>query len=226
MRQASTRFSDEQRRQIRQAVAQAESRTSAEIVPAVATASGRYDRPEDIVGLWLAMIALAVAWWLLPAAPTESGTWGGTPEWGRLLAMVAAAVAGFAAGTAVAGRVGWLRRLFTPRRQMRDEVAARARAVFFDRRVYRTVAGTGLVVYVSLYERGAAVLADQSVLDKLGQAAIDELCAALTSRLREVHPADAICEVIGLAGEKLATVLPRAEGDINELPDALVILDG
>ena len=45
-------FSDEQRRAVAQAVAEAEGKTSAEIVPVVATASGRYDRAEDIVGLW------------------------------------------------------------------------------------------------------------------------------------------------------------------------------
>jgi putative membrane protein len=226
MRQASTRFSDEQRKRIQQAVAQAESRTSAEIVPVVATASGRYDRPEDIVGLWLGTIGLVVAWRLLPATPMESGTWGGTPEWGRLLLMVIVAVAGFVVGAAVASRVAWLRLLFTPRRQMREEVSARARAVFFDRRVHRTAGGTGLLVYVSLYERMAAVLADQSVVDKLGQAAIDELCIALTGRLRDMHPADAICQTIGVAGGKLAPVLPCTQGDINELPDALVVLDG
>ena len=72
-------------------------------------------------------------------------------------------------------------------RKMRDEVAARARAVFFDGRVHHTAGATGLLVYVSLYERMAAVLADQSVLDRLGQDAVDELCGVLTAGLQEVH---------------------------------------
>ena len=206
-------------------MAEAERRTSAEIVPVVATASGRYDRPEDIVGLWLGMIGLIVAWWVLPVAPMESGSWGGMPEWERLLIVVVAAVAGFVIGAVLASHVGWLRLLFTPRRQMRDEVAARARAVFFDSRVHHTTGNTGLLVYVSLYERMAAVLADQSIMDKLGQDVLDELCAALTRKLRDLHPADAICQTIGVAGEKLAPVLPRAEDDINELSDTLIILD-
>jgi putative membrane protein len=225
MRPASKHFSDEQRRAIEQAVVEAERTTSAEIVPVVATASGRYDRPEDIVGLWMGIIGLIVAWWVLPVVPTESGSWGGMPEWERLLIVVVAAVAGFVIGAVLASHVGWLRLLFTSRRQMRDEVAARARAVFFDQRVHRTAGATGLLVYVSFYERVAAVLADYNVVDKLGQAALDELCAMLTSRLREVHPADALCHVIGVAGERLAAALPRTGGDVNELPDALVVLD-
>ena len=225
MRQASKWFNDEQRRQVDRAVADAESKTSAEIMPVVATASGRYDRPEDMVGLWLAMIALIVASCLLPAAQTDSGTWGGTSPWVRLSIIVVAAVAAFVVGAALASRIGWLRRLFTPARQMRDEVAARARAVFFDSRVHHTAGATGLLIYVSLYEHVAAVLADQAVIDKLGQGPIDELCRSLTDMLRETHPADAMCRIIASAGEKLAPVLPRAEDDVNELPDALVILD-
>jgi putative membrane protein len=225
MRQASEHFSDEQRRTVAHAVVEAERKTSAEIVPVVATASGRYDRPEDIVGLWLGIIGLIVAWWVLPVAATESGSWGGMPEWERLLIVVVAAVAGFVIGAVLASHVGWLRLLFTPRRQMRDEVTARARAVFFDSRVHHTTGNTGLLVYVSLYERMAAVLADQSIMDKLGQDVLDELCAALTRNLRELHPADAISQTISVAGEKLAPVLPRAEDDVNERSDSLILLD-
>ena len=206
-------------------MAEAESKTSAEILPVVATASGRYDRSEDIVGLWLAMIGLIVTWVLLPTAHAESGSWDGTPRWVGLLAMVVVAVAGFVLGAVIAGRVCWLRRLFTPRQQLRDEVAARARAVFFDGRVHHTAGATGLLVYVSLYEHMAALLADQNVLDKLGQDAVDELCGALTASLHETHPAEAICRTVTAVGERLAPVLPRADDDVNELPNALVTLD-
>ncbi len=225
MQQASQQFSEQQRAEVDRAVAEAESKTSAEILPVVATASGRYDRPEDIVGLWLAMIGLIAVWILLPTAEAESGSWGGMPPWVKLVVMVAAAVAGFVLGAVIASRVGWLRRLFTPRQQMRDEVAARARTVFFDGRVHHTAGATGLLVYVSLYEHMAAVLADQSILDKLGQDAVDELCGVLTASLHEAHPAEAICRTVNVAGEKLAAVLPRADDDVNELPDALLTLD-
>ena len=211
MQRASKSFSDEQRKQIDRAVAEAEAKTSAEILPVVATASGRYDRPEDIVGLWLAMIAVIAGWLLLPPAENESGNWG---------AVVACVV-----GATLASRIGWLRLLFTPKCQMRDEVMARASSVFFDSRVHHTAGATGLLVYVSLYERMAAVLGDRSVVDKLGQHTLDELCAVLTCELRDAHPAEAVCRTIAAAGEKLASVLPRAEDDVNELPDGLVILD-
>ena len=226
MQRASEQFSDEQKNRIKAAVAEAESKTSAEIVPVVASASGRYDRPEDVVGLWLGLVCLGLAWWLLPQARAEAGSWGGGfPAWARLVGMLAATVIGFVGGAVIATYVGWLRRLFTPAAQMRDEVAARARGVFFDSSVHHTGGGTGLLVYVSLHERMAAILADQAVLDKLGQAALDELRDRLLAGIAAAGLTGARCEVIVAAGEKLGEVLPIAPDDVNELPNDLVLLD-
>jgi putative membrane protein len=211
-------------KRINEAVAAAESKTSAEIVPVVAAVSGRYDRPEDIVGLWVAVLALAVTWCLLPehAGP---GDWGAMPAWAHLLVLILAVVVGFVVGAVIGAHFDPLRHLFTPAQQMRDEVFIRSRQVFFDSRVHHTMGRTGLLIYVSLFERMAAVLADDAVVEKLGQAALDELCDQLMASLRTKSLADAICGTIAAAAPKLAAALPRAEGDINELPDALVILD-
>ena len=106
-----------------------------------------------------------------------------------------------------------------------NEVAERASAVFFDQRVYRTAGATGVLLYVSLYERKAVVLADRAIVDKLGPNALQDVCDTLTAHLRQSHPTNALCQAIAAVGEKLAPVLPRAADDINELPDALVTLD-
>ena len=209
---------------INEAVAAAEAKTSAEIVPVVAASSGRDDRPEDIVGLWFAAVALALAWWLLPEH-ARSGDWGALPSWAHLVVLIASVVVGFVAGAALGARVDGLRHLFTPAQQMRDEVLSRSRQVFFDSRVHHTVGRTGVLIYVSLFERRAAVLADDAVIEKLGQSALDELRDQLTSSLRTQPLADALCGALAAAGQRLAPVLPRAEGDINELPDALVVLE-
>ena len=53
MIKATRLITDADRQRINAAIADAELHTSAEIVPVVASASGRYDRAEDIAGLWL-----------------------------------------------------------------------------------------------------------------------------------------------------------------------------
>jgi putative membrane protein len=225
MTAAQRLFTPADHQQVTRAVADAELRTGAEIVPVVARASGRYDRPEDIVGLWTALLALAVTWCLLPSNQHESNSWGNfAPVW-QMVGLLMTVVVGFLVGTILASRLDWLRRLFTPQQQIADEVMARAKQVFFDRSVRRTVAGSGVLIFVSLFERRAAILADQSVVDKLGQPALDELCRQLTARLGTMSTTKALCEVIVAASEQLSTAVPRSSADVNELSDALVVLD-
>ena len=225
MQRASQLFSDEQRRQVDAAVGQAESKTSAELVPVVATASGRYDRAEDIVGLWFAILAAVTCSILLPLRTTETGSWGGSSLFWQILSFIVAMLVAFILGAAIASRVAWLRRLFTPGNEMRDDVAARAREVFFDKRIHGTSRRTGVLLYVSLFERMASVIADQQVIDKLGQPALDELCVELTAALHRGQPADALCDVLASAGNRLADAFPRADNEHNELSDALVTID-
>jgi putative membrane protein len=225
MTKASQLFSDEQRTAIDKSVAEAESKTSAEVVPVVTSSSGRYDRAEDIVGLWCALLAVIALWLLLPRPASEPGDWGVASSYWPLVSLVIGFVAAFIGGTVAGGKVGWLRRLFTPKRQMEEEVASRAREVFFDKRVHHTDGGTGLLIYVSLFERMATVIADEQVLQKLGQPALSELCTELTEALRVGHPADAVCKVIQDVGDRLALVLPRSEDDANQLSNALVTID-
>ena len=225
MKRASQLCDDGQIERINEAIVEAESHTSAEIVPVLATASGRYDRPEDMVGLWFGLALAAVAYLLVPNATQVPDSWGQTSSIWKLIIVLGCMVAGFIAGAVLGSRVAWLRRLCTPRRQMRDEVQTRARSVFFDNRIHRTAGGTGLLVYISLYERQAALIADETVTEKLGQAALDELCGELTSALSQGDIALAIIHSLNSVGQRLGDVMPRAEGDLNELPDALVTIN-
>lgn len=218
-------FSNAEHERINQAVQKAESTTSAEILPVVARSSGRYDRPEDIVGLWFAAVAIIIVWLLFPLPSVETGNWGALASWWQLVALLVGGLAGFVAGALVGERVDWLRRLFSPRSQMREEVFGRAREVFFDKRVHHTGGQSGVLLYVSLYERMAAVIADQSVLEKLSQEAIDELCREFTGRLHEGTAIEALCEAVDSVGRRLAPLLPRAADDVNELPDALIVIE-
>ena len=225
MPKVSQLFSDSDRTRINEAVGRAEAQTSAEIVPVVAASSGRYDRPEDVVGLWFAAGFFTAAWYFLPAATMQPGHWGGISAAAQLSVFIVAIVMGFFVGAWAAMQVDWLRRLFTPKAQMRDEVAGRARQVFFDGRVHHTAAASGLLIYVSLFEHMAEVFGDRSVVEKLGQEGLDDLCSQLRARLRAGSPADALVHVLDAAGERLGAVLTRAADGRNELPDALVVIE-
>lgn len=227
MQSASSLFSESDRLQINESVRLAEAGTSAEIVPVVATVSGRYDRAEDLIGLWLGVVlVIAVSvWWPAPGASLDSGSWGPDPAVIQSVKLIVAMVVGFIVGAVVGARVAWLRRLFTPANQMANEVTLRARSVFFDQRVHHTEASGGLLIYVSLFEHTAVILADHRILAAIGQTTVDELCQSLTEALRSLSPAEALCRTIQTAGHKLSAVMPRATNDVNELSDSLVTMD-
>jgi putative membrane protein len=221
---ASDAVNAAQRLEIEAAVTAAESRTSCEIVPVVATVSGRYDRSEDLVGMWLATVGAIVVWLILPRDRTAGG-WSNFPVWGEVLILALSIVVCFVAGAVAASRSGTLRRLFTPRRHMSEEVNLRARQLFFDRRVHHTTGASGILIYVSLHEHVAVVLGDRTVVDCLGESFLEGLCQRLTSDLRKRTIAESLCDVIQHATPALEKAMPRTEADANELPDALVLID-
>lgn len=218
-------LTDPELARINAAVAAAEAKTEAEIVPVVAAASGRYDRAEDLVGVWFGLMAMSLVWLLWPERVLRPGSWGGPwPLW-ELLALLVAFLIGFIAGAALASHFWILRRPFVTHRQIHEEVESKARQVFYDRRVHHTAGASGLLIYVSLFERHASIFADQTVLDRLGEPALKELCDGLTASLRTAPLTGALCRTIESAGDCLAAALPRTGEPNNEHPDAVVLLE-
>ncbi|MCB9895032.1 MAG: hypothetical protein H6839_11330 [Planctomycetes bacterium] len=223
MKKASKVFPEDDRKRVAEAVKVAEGKTSAEIVPVAATSSGRYDRSEDVIGLWIGVIALVVVWILFQDAQPDD--WGGTKLVVNLPIVLGIIVGGWLLGVVVANQIGWLRRLFTPRKELREEVQQAASKAFFDSRVHHTAGSTGVLIFVSLFEHVAVILADQQVMEKLGQEKLDQFRNDLTAKLREGKYSEAFCQTIEQIGTALGEVLPRADDDQNELEDALVLID-
>ncbi len=226
MKRASRYFADYDKNRIEQAVKDAETKTAAEIVPVLATESGRYDRAEDIVGLWTGVAAFAVAWLLLSFLGADETHWGTTWTRFEFPIYLAAIVLGFVVGALVSTYSGAFRGLFTPSNQMREEVNATASRIFYDQRIHHTRAATGLLIYVSLFEHMATIIADQRVMDALGQQALDEMCEKLVAGIKTGDAATAYCETIADAANRLKDALPRTDTPgADRLPNALIVID-
>lgn len=223
MKMASDFLTNEQLKSVEQAVAAAEGKTSVEIVPVVATASGRYDRAEDMVGLWVGSVLMVALWVFWPMPDIEAGDWGSSPAL-HYIGWLAALVGGFVAGAVAASKVGWLRRLVTSKTEMVEEVERRAREAFFDQRIHHTEGATGVLIYVSIYERLVCVLADDAVQKVLPDGEVQRLCDELTGTLG-TKPADGLAAVIASLGDTLAGPLPRSDDDVDELENAVVLID-
>ena len=224
MKRASSVFGESDRAAIARAVGEVERATSGEIVPVVATVSGRYDRAEDLFGLAVALAVLCGAWVLFQGTTEAPWIAGAVPRMGLGWVVLTVAI-GFVAGAALASRFPILRHPFIPHREMREEVERGAREAFSRSRVGRTADATGVLIYVSLYERMVRVLADDAVAAHVSDAQWQAVCDQVTAGMKAGNPAEGLAQAIRTSASLLAAQLPARPGDRNELPDALVILD-
>jgi len=226
MARASERFTEKDKQAIRDAVAEAEKKTSGEIVPVVATRSGRYDRSEDILGVILGVLAVAAVWLLFQKIEPKGGDWGGGLTIAfRLGSFLLTFVAAFVVGVVLSTFVPALAHPFIAKKELREEVLRSARQAFVEFRVRGTTGSTGILIYVSLFERMAWVLGDRAISEKLDQAKWDETKDLVIDGLRNGKPAEGICSAIRRCGELLLQHFPVAPDEVNELSNELQLID-
>ena len=213
---ASRLFSEDDRTCVAAAVAEAERGTAGEIVPVVATASGRYDRAECICGFTFALVVLAALWLIFQGVAPAGDNWEPAPALG-LLEVLGVLGGAFVAGVVAAGRLPILRRVFVTRGEMREEVERAAAAAFHRFRARRTTAATGMVLYVSLYERMVRVVGDDAIASKLAPADWEAVRDRMLGRISAGEPTDALLAGIEAAGALLREHFPAGPGDENEL---------
>jgi len=187
------------------AIRTVESTTSAEVVVAVRARSGHYRHTDYLVGFALSFVALLVFLF----DPHEFDI-----DWMPVDTLVA-----FVLGTLFSAGVSPLRRLLTSRKLMRANVTSAARAAFVELGIGRTSGRTGILVFVSKFERRVEVVPDIGVDPVvLGPAFADSL-KALDAALRSTSSFPKFIEALRSLGPVLGKAMPRLEGDVNELPD-------
>jgi putative membrane protein len=116
-----------------------------------------------------------------------------------------------------------LRILLVPRAVQRARSHRAALEQFVLRGISRTRNRCGVLIFVSLAEHYARIVADEGVAQRVHasewQAAID----ALTMQVREGHLAAGLIAAIGRCGAVLAEHAPP-DGSANELPDRLYVI--
>lgn len=219
-------MTDADRARVDAAVAAAERATTGEIVPILASGSDDYG---DIALAWaalaglLALFALAIApAFYLSLYERITGAW--VQEWqaGGLFGVAALVAALKFAGT-------WLILLWRPLRlrlvpaQIRNSrVRTRAILCFRVGTERRTAARTGVVIYLSLAEHRAEIVADAAIAAKVSPELWGDAMAAMLTELKAGRMADGLIAAVTRVGAVLAEHFPRTADDINELPDRLV----
>jgi putative membrane protein len=205
--QADKLFSEEEKERIRRAVLAAEAKTSGEIVPAVVSASARYTEIELlglIVGLGIGTVAAALD----------------VNRWAHDFVYLWP-IAGAAAGLLLC-RIPLIKRVLLSERRSHEAVLQRSLALFTAEGLHHTRDHTGILIFVSLLEHEAEVLADKGIHEKVAEGTWDEVVGILTTALRAGRAAEGFCKAIERCGVILAQHFPRAADDQDELANRLI----
>jgi len=214
--------------QVSAAVAQAEANTSGEIVTMVARRSDNYHD----VGLIWAVAALFIALAFMAAFPEHLRAFLSTlladwdhelTDWKLLTGLFGLLILKFLIVRYLL-TIMPLRLWFTPRATKVRRVHARAILLFRAAAEARTAARTGVLIYLSLDEHCAEIVADRAISEKVPPEAWGEAMAALIDHVREDRAAQGMVEAVQRVGALLASHFPRTHDDSNELPDRLIEL--
>ena len=221
------RPSQHDRQRVSDAVHAAEGGTAGEIVTIVAD---RSDSFEDIALIYTGLSALFIpvlfaAWPALPLALVARFTSGwGVTEVRDLMLLAFAAMALVSA--LIFSALQWepLRLRLTPRATRRRRVRRRAIDLFKVGAEARTAGRTGILIYLSLGEHMAEIVADEAIHAKVPDTEWGDAMIAMVAEVREGRIADGMIAAVDRVGAILSAHLPRAADDANELPDRLIEL--
>ncbi len=203
--------------QINAAVEAAEKTTAGEIVCMVQSTSYHYPMA-DVVGA--AALALPAA---LALSPLVGGwLWLGTQNMWIFMSILAPA---FVLGHWLVKHCPWLKRIFISSREIAEEVEEAAITSFFKHGLYRTKDGTGILIFISVFERKVWVLADRGIDARVSSDHWQSVVSAITQGIRDNRAAASICEAVQTIGRTLAEHFPVAPDDINELDNIIIAGD-
>lgn len=205
-------LSEQEHRDIASAIHHAEGRTSGEIYCVLARSSGEYFFAAACIA---AVSVMAVG--LVAAVVLEQQWISIRLPWFAAAQLLALACVLLALWLAPALRI-----TLVPHSIRFRHAHDNALKQFLARNVHRTAERTGVLLFVSLRERYAEVVADSGINEKVPQETWNAVVALLIEAAREDRLATGFTRSVGMVGDLLATHFPVRPDDRNELDDHLV----
>lgn len=202
-----TFLTDTEKSQLREAIRQAEAKTTGEIVTVIAQASGDYFYYPT---LWAALLAILSP--LLPMIFAVSFAPFGIIELQLLVFVLLALI------------FRWppLKMRIVPHAVKQQYCARRAREQFLAQNLHTTRDRTGVLLYVSVAERHVELLADAGIHELVPEGTWDEVVNKMTMQVKIGRVGTGFIEAVNTVGAQLAAHFPATGINPNELPDHLI----
>ncbi len=207
-------LTEQDRAKIDNTVKEAESHTSGEIVPMIVSRSYHYPMSDVMGGFVFALpVALVLTYFL--------GGWFWLGHYNMWLFLGLVTILFICFHQAIK-RMDSLKRIFISDKEIDEEVEEAAIIAFFREGLYRTKDETGILIFISVFERRVWVLADRGINAKVKEGEWDAIVRMITEGINNKNQAEAICKAIAETGRMLKEHFPRKEDDTNELKNLIV----
>lgn len=215
MRDLAENFLDSQdREKIRKAVTEAEKETSGEIVPMVVSRSYHYPMA-DVIGGFVFAFPLS----LIAAYFIGSWLWIGSYNLGLFLGIITIF---FFLFRLIIQRIPGLKRVFISEKEILEEVEEEAITSFFREGLYHTRDQTGVLIFISVFERRVWVIADRGINERVEQDQWDKIVKMIVEGIKKGKQAEAACEAVQETGRILKQHFPIRKDDTDELKNLII----
>lgn len=201
-------LTDAEKENIRNAVKEVEKITSGEIVPMVVSASYSYPLSNFIGAFSIAMIIALITVLVLKND--------------HLWLFMSVYMAAFIIIYELIKYILPLKRLFISDKEINAEVEEAAVNAFYKNDLYKTRDKTGVLIYISVFEKKVWVLADKGISCREDPKIWQEIVTIIVNGIKEKRQTDAIVKAIARTGEILGTHFPVKKDDTNELTDLII----
>jgi putative membrane protein len=210
------RFSPPDLQRIKDAVKQAEDKISGEIVPVFVEKSGYYNIASYRGAFSVAAFAFIVIIIFDRYIPTVA-------VYDPVLIFLIVSIAGLL-GAAAAHYLDPVKRWLLHQDHLDQSTKKRAENAFLEEEVFNTRDRTGIMIFISFFEREVIVMADRGISKVVEQKEWDNIVKVIIEHVRKEKIIDGLEIAIKRCGEILLEKgFLKATDDINELGDDLRI---
>jgi putative membrane protein len=208
------KFSESDLERIKQAVSEAESNISGEIVPVIVSRSGYYTIANYKGSLFAAafvFLAIIFVDRYVPALAVYD------PLFIFLIVVLAGAL-----GALAAHYSDTVKRMLIGQQYMDRATYQRAETSFLQEQVFNTRQRTGIMIFISFFEHEVIVMADKGISNVVDQKEWDKMVKTLTENIRDRKVVEGLEIAIKRCGEiLLENGFHKSADDENELRDDL-----
>jgi putative membrane protein len=183
----------------------------------VVSSSYHYPMSNMIGGLILALL-ISVG---VTLAYSFQKAWGGATAMDLWLFPAVFAVS-FLVFHELVKRIAALKRIFITKAEIAEEVEEAALTSFYRNGLHNTRDRTGVLIFISVFERKAFVLADEGINAKVDTAVWKDVVDLVVSAIKQRRQAEGICKAVRRCGQLIQEHFPIKKDDTDELGNLIV----